>query len=158
MGTRKRANQFEEPQVVAEQELQVEVQPEAEVPSSAEEVEPQAEVFEVAEQPKLRRCPSHHRWFSDEDEMRPLDEYRYHKTTGKMLTTYCKRCQSKIHAEYARERRKDSPAKADELAELRQQLVDKEAQLVDAEERVAYLEAEVARLEALLNDAAPEQD
>jgi hypothetical protein len=135
----------------SEPQTNVTVEPEVE---SQVEVEPQTEVetqVETPSKPTTRRCPSHHKHFADEEEMRPLTEFRYNKTTGKLQNTYCKRCQSKLHATYAKERRIDAhtPSLRDQVAELQQKLSDTQQQL-------EYAEAQVAQLEALLHDAAVE--
>jgi hypothetical protein len=127
----------------------------AEAEAEAEaEVEPEAAVAEpesTLEQPHTRRCPSHSHWFAEESAMRPMEEFRVSKTTGKLQGTYCRRCASKQHAAYTRTRRQDSagPSLKEQVAELQQRLADTQLQLEHAE-------AEVGRLEALLPEAAPE--
>ncbi len=62
-----------------------------------EQTEPEVDVRETdqVEAPRLRKCPNHSTFFAGEDDMRPLEEFSFNKTTGKLMNTYCKRCNSK---------------------------------------------------------------
>src|SRR5260370_12301051 len=135
---RKQATAVVEPAVVEETPV---VEPTEVVEEAAAEVE----------QPKTRKCPTHHAFFQDEPEMRPMSDFRFNKTTGKLSSTYCKACQAKRQSVYNKERRADNrgPSANEQLAELQQRLADKDVQLEEAEHSTALLEAEVGRLRAL---------
>ena len=117
-----------------------------------EQTEPVEEVRETdqveVEAPRMRRCPKHSVYFPSEDEMRPMEEFSLNKTTGKLMNTYCKRCNSKAHTEYSRRKR----AEAAQSVERLQAIVDqKRAELAAAEEQLQYimdLEQEAAEREA----------
>jgi hypothetical protein len=147
MATKRSRKQVEATEPAIAEATEAEVQPEA--------VEPQADVPEQiesqedqAEQPRVRKCPAHTRWFAGEDEMRPWEEFAVNKTTGKLASTYCKRCNSKMHTEYGRRKR----AEAAQSVERLQAIVDqKRAELAAAEEQLQYimdLEHEAAEREA----------
>ena len=115
-----------------------------------ERTRPEVDVRETdqVEAPRLRKCPKHSTFFAGEDEMRPLEEFSFNKTTGKLMNTYCKRCNSKAHTEYSRRKR----AEAAQSVERLQAIVDqKRAELAAAEEQLQYimdLEHEAAEREA----------
>jgi hypothetical protein len=146
----------DEPQVVDVVEA-LNWKPEQATDETAETPTEIAETAEVVAQPKTeRRCPSHHEFFQDEAEVRPMSEFRFAKTTGKLQQTYCKRCQSKRQSAWSKDHRQDSrgPSLKELVAELEQKLADKDAQLEECEHSIALLEAEVASLRALVPETA----
>lgn len=114
---RKKVEAVEAAQVVEETPEATEEQaaPVEEVPEPGEQAEPQRKPL-----PDERRCPSHHEFFADESDVRPLTEFRV-TAEGKVHPTYCKRCVSKLSSQ----RRKEQAAQkytvgawADDLASL----------------------------------------
>jgi hypothetical protein len=82
---------------------------EAEVQSTElEHAEPVEEVRETDEQepqrkplPDERRCPSHHEFFPNEPEVRPITEFRV--KDGRVQPTYCRACTNALHRRHQRE-------------------------------------------------------
>lgn len=93
---------------------------------------------------KTRRCPGHGELWPEEAEARPMTEYHYNKTTGKLASGYCHRCNIKHHSMYAKQKR------------VEQRGPSAEDQLNEALQRIDDLTAQVAELEAL-NTALQEQ-
>jgi len=121
-----------------------------ETPEVQEQAAPQEEVPDTdqEEAPRPRKCPKHSVFFPSEDEMRPMEEFSFNKTTGKLMNTYCKRCNGRMHTEYGRRKRAESEKSVERL----QAIVDqKRAELAAAEEQLQYivdLEHETAEREA----------
>jgi hypothetical protein len=54
-------------------------------------------------------------YFPSEDDIRPMEEYTVGKTTGKLMSAYCKRCNSKMHTEYGRRKRAEAEKSVERL-------------------------------------------
>jgi hypothetical protein len=77
-----------------------------------EQTDPEAEVRETNEHetqakrgpqplPDERRCPSHHEFYPEEAEVRPISEFRV--KDGRVQPTYCRRCSTRRHTQRSRE-------------------------------------------------------
>jgi hypothetical protein len=86
---------------------------------------------------EFKECRAHHIYSPDEEEVRPLAEYRVNKE-GKIHPVYCKRCTAKKAAEYQKRRRAemdpDSPLMKRNLLDgllkqFRQTILDLAAQI-----------------------------
>ena len=117
-----------------------------EAPVVEEAVVEEAPVVEATPEPevKTRRCPSHSMFFDEESEQRPMSEFRFNKTTGKLQGTYCARCGNKRHSMYSEEQRaeKRGPSVQDQLNEALMRIDDLQAQIEELEARNTQLEAE----------------
>ena len=87
-----------------------------EAPEAVEtdEQEPQAKAL-----PNERRCPSHHEFFADEPETRPITEFRV--KDGRVQPTYCRKCTNALHVRRNREhaaQKYTTAAWAGDLADL----------------------------------------
>jgi hypothetical protein len=71
----------------------------------------------VKELPSEKVCRTHHLYFPEENEVRPLSEYRINKE-GKIHPVYCKRCTSKKGVEYQRRRREEGSTSGTPLMKI----------------------------------------
>jgi hypothetical protein len=116
---------------------QVEPELEADVQDQVESTADESDLieFEQDEPATLeqeRKCPKHAQYFPGESIMRPISEFRVRKD-GKLASTYCRRCDGKMHTDYSRRKRAERLDDAEHL----QALIDRKlAELADLEMRL----------------------
>jgi hypothetical protein len=107
--------------------------------------------------PQTRTCPVHKEFWPDEDEMRPIEEFRITKD-GHIQPTYCRRCTSKRATAYRKTKDSGEAATAREPSEMKKFLsVLRDEVLTLAAQIELGDEAEIARLSEEFGTYAEQQ-